>query len=56
MNTLNLLKEIYVEGFRNLGSLMTKNAFKILAWFSFCMYMVVVYAFVFRISTGFVFD
>lgn len=56
MNTLNLMKEIYSEGFRNLGNLLVKNSFKVFAWFSFAMYMVVVYAFVFRVSTGFAFN
>ncbi|WP_336298535.1 MULTISPECIES: DUF6747 family protein [Zeaxanthinibacter] len=56
MNTLHLVREIYTEGFKNLGSQLTKNYFKIFAWFSFAMYGVVMYAFIFRISTGFAFD
>lgn len=56
MNTLLLIKDIYIDGFKNLGSKIVKNYFKIFAWFGFSMYGVVVYAFLFRISTGFAFD
>lgn len=56
MNTLILLKDIYFEAFRNLGSFITRNYFKFFAWFSFAMFFVVLYAFVFRVVTGFPFD
>lgn len=56
MKTLLLVKEIYLEGFRNLGNLIIRNYFKAFAWFSFAMFAVVLYAFVFRIFTGFPFD
>ena len=56
MNTLILLKDIYFEAFRNLGSYITRNYFKFFAWFSFAMFMVVLYAFVYRVYTGFPFD
>ena len=56
MNTLNLVKEIYTEGFRKLGNHFVKSYFKIFAWFGFSMYAVVLYAFVFRVSTGFAFE
>ncbi|MFH6603080.1 DUF6747 family protein [Maribacter algicola] len=56
MNKLLLLKEIYLEGFRNLGSLIVRRYFKIFAWFAFIMFFVVLYAFIFRVSTGFPFD
>ncbi|NNE76280.1 MAG: hypothetical protein HKN31_04325 [Pricia sp.] len=55
MNTLQLVKEIYNDGFKNLGNLIVKNYFKAFAWFSFSMYAVVLYAFIFRVSTGFSF-
>ena len=54
MNTLATVKEIYNDGFKNLGSQFAKNYLKAFAWFGFSMYAVVVYAFVFRVSTGFV--
>lgn len=56
MNTLVLIKEIYLNGFRNLGSYLVKRYFKIFAWFSFVMFAVVLYAFVYRVYTGFPFD
>ncbi|WP_339710353.1 DUF6747 family protein [uncultured Kriegella sp.] len=56
MNTLQNIREIYHEGFKNLGSMIVKNYFKAFAWFGFAMYAVVLYAFVFRVATGFSFD
>lgn len=56
MKTILLVKEIYLEGFRNLGSIIVENYFKIFSWFSFIMFAIVLYAFVFRVSTGFAFD
>jgi len=56
MNTLLLLKEIYINAFRNLGNFLVKRYFKFFAWFSFAMFMVVLYAFVYRVYTGFPFD
>ncbi|MBD1261413.1 hypothetical protein HZY62_12485 [Maribacter polysiphoniae] len=56
MKTTLLIKKIYEEGFRNLGHLMVKNYFKVFAWFSFAMFFIVLYAFVYRVSTGFAFD
>jgi hypothetical protein len=56
MNTLLLLKEIYLNGFRNLGHFLVKRYFKVFAWFSFVMFMVVLYAFIYRVYTGFPFD
>ncbi len=56
MKTLLLISEIYKEGFKNLGHLILKRYFKIFAWFSFLMLAVVLYAFIFRIYTGFAFD
>ena len=56
MNTMLLLKEIYLNGFRNLGHFLVKRYFKIFAWFSFAMFMVVLYPFVYRVYTGFPFD
>ncbi len=56
MKTVLLIKEIYLEGFRNLGNFIIQRYFKLFAWFSFIMFMVVLYAFIFRVSTGFAFD
>lgn len=51
-----LVKEIYLEAFRNLGNIILERYFKVFAWFSFVMFFVVLYAFVYRIATGFAFD
>ncbi|MGB5369877.1 MAG: DUF6747 family protein [Flavobacteriaceae bacterium] len=56
MKTTLLIKEIYLEGFKNLGHFLIKNYFKLFAWFSFILFFVALYAFVFRVYTGFAFD
>ena len=56
MKTTLLIKEIYLEGFRNLGNFILKNYLKIFSWFSFFLIAVTLYAFIFRVSTGFAFD
>ncbi|MCK0189839.1 DUF6747 family protein [Arenibacter sp. F20364] len=56
MKTLLLVKEIYSEGFRNLGHIIVKNYFKAFMWFSVAMFAIVLYAFIFRLVTGFVWD
>ncbi|MDG1571862.1 hypothetical protein OZ410_06005 [Robiginitalea sp. M366] len=56
MKTALLIKEIYAEAFRNLGHYLVRNYFKAFAWFSFAMFGIVLYAFVFRLATGFAFD
>ena len=56
MKTILLIKEIYTEGFKNLGNLIVKKYFKFFAWFTFIMFTVVLYAFIYRVSTGFAFD
>lgn len=56
MKTILLVKEIYLEAFKNLGSFIVRNYFRAFAWFSFAMFLVVLYAFVFRVYTGFPFD
>lgn len=56
MKTVLLLKEIYLEAFKNLGNLIVRNYFRAFAWFSFVMFLVVLYAFLFRLWTGFAFD
>ena len=56
MKTALLIKEIYLEGFKNLGNRIVKNYFKLFAWFSFILFFVVLYAFVYRVYTGFAFD
>ncbi|MET6991275.1 DUF6747 family protein [Sediminicola arcticus] len=56
MKTLLLVKNIYLDGFRNIGNVFVRNYFKVFAIFSFIMFAIVMYAFVFRVITGFAFD
>lgn len=56
MKTALLIREIYTEGFRDLGRFIVREYFKVFAWFSFAMFAIVLYAFFFRLATGFAFD
>ncbi len=56
MNTLLQLKEIYLNAFRQFSNYIVRNSLKVLAWFAFAMLVIVLYAFVFRLYTGFPFD
>lgn len=56
MKKLLLVKEIYLEAFKNLGHILLQRYFKVFSWFCFIMFFVVLYAFIFRVSTGFAFD
>ena len=55
MKTVLLVKEIYIEGFRNLGNFIIKHSLQFFTWFTVAMFALVLYAFVFRVSTGFAF-
>lgn len=56
MKTALLIKELYMEAFRDLGHYLIRNYFKVFTWFSFAMFGMVLYAFIFRVATGFAFD
>ena len=56
MKTVILLKEIYSDAFKNLGNYIVKHSFKALTWFTAIMFLIVVYAFLYRVSTGFSFS
>ena len=56
MKTILLIKEVYLEGFRNLGHRLVRNYFKVFTWFSIAMFAIVLYAFIYRLITGFAFD
>lgn len=56
MERLLLIREIYLEAFRNLGHFLVKAYFKVFTWFCLAAFLVVLYAFIFRITTGFAFD
>ncbi|WP_369798282.1 DUF6747 family protein [Cellulophaga sp. Hel_I_12] len=55
MKTLLLIKEIYYEGFKNLGSYIVKHSLKVLTWFTLGIFLVVLYGFLYRLLTGFAF-
>jgi len=56
MKNITLLKEIYSEAFKNLGNKFIKIFFKVFSWFCFLSFLIVLYAFIFRVITGFAFD
>lgn len=56
MKSILLIKEIYFEGFRNLGNYLVKQYFKLLTWFTIALFIIVLYAFTYRILTGFAFS
>ena len=56
MRKLLLVKDIYFEAFRNWSNIFIKRYFKAFSWFCFALLAIVIYAFVFRVSTGFDFS
>ena len=56
MRKILLVKEIYLEAFRNLGHAILTRYLKVFTWICFALIAIVLYAFVFRLSTGFAFD
>jgi len=56
MKNVLLIKEIYLEAFKNLGTKLVKSYFKAFSWFCFASFLIVLYAFIFRVVTGFAFD
>lgn len=56
MKTALLIKELYLEAFRDLGHYLIRNYFKLFTWFNIAMFGLVLYAFIFRMATGFAFD
>ena len=56
MDNLKIIKEIYMEAFKQLENFVLKTYMKFFAWFSFIMFGVVLYAFIYRVITGFPFD
>ena len=56
MEKITLVKEIYVEAFRNWKSFILENYFKLFSWICFVLIALAIYALVYRISTGFSFS
>ena len=55
MKTILLIKEIYIEGFKDIQNYVVKHYFKAFGWFTLAMFVIVLYAFLFRLFTGFSF-
>jgi len=55
MKTVLLIKEIYFEGFKNIGSYLLKRSLKLLTWFTIGVFIIVLYGFIYRLLTGFAF-
>ncbi|MDC6404198.1 MULTISPECIES: DUF6747 family protein [Maribacter] len=56
MGNLLLIKEIYIEAFRNWKSYILEHYFKVFSWACFILIALALYALIFRISTGFSFS
>jgi hypothetical protein len=56
MRNILLVKEIYFEAFRNLGSALIKNYMKVYSWICFALIAVSLFALVYRVSTGYAFQ
>jgi len=55
MKTVLLIGKIYADGFKNIGNVIIQNYFKGYAWFSFIMFAIALYAFIYRVANGFAF-
>lgn len=55
MRKLLLVREIYIEAFKNWTYRLLNKYFKVYSWFCFALLLVVVYAFIYRVATGFAF-
>jgi len=55
MDKLLLVKEIYVEAFKNWTFRILQKYFKVYSWFCFALLCIVLYAFAYRVATGFSF-
>ena len=56
MEKLLLVKNVYIEAFRNWRYTLLKNYFKILSWVCLALIAIASYALIYRLSTGFAFN
>lgn len=56
MEKLLLIKKVYSDAFQNLGSKVLENGFKIYFWIYAMLFVIVFYAFIYRLSTGFIWN
>ncbi|MGB3151188.1 MAG: DUF6747 family protein [Maribacter sp.] len=55
MEKILLVKEIYVEAFKNWRNIILENYFKVFSWICFVLLAITIYAFTYRVLTGFSF-
>lgn len=55
MKRILLVKEIYVEAFKDWTQKLMERYFKAFSWVCFFLIAVTIYAFIYRLSTGFAF-
>lgn len=55
MEKIILIRSIYTEAFRNWKYLLVKNYFKVVSVICFALIAITIYAFIFRLSTGYAF-
>ncbi len=55
MSKLLLVKEIYVEAFKDWTLRVLQKYFKVYSWLCFILLGMVIYAFIYRVTTGFAF-
>ncbi|TDQ32798.1 DUF6747 family protein [Zeaxanthinibacter enoshimensis] len=55
MKQFAFLKELYLSAFRDIGNFLVRNYFKLFSWFCFMLFAIVLYAFVYRLLTGYAF-
>ncbi len=56
MKSITLLWDLYHDAFKAIGNFVLRHVYKLLFWFCFGCYLIVLYAFVYRVATGFAFD
>jgi len=56
MKAILLVKEIYLEGFRNIANFLIGSYLKVFTWFTLSLIAIIVYAFIYRLATGFAFS
>ncbi len=56
MDKVLLIKNVYLEAFKSLGHKIIKHGFKIYFWSCAVLLAVVLYAFWYRVFTGFAWD
>ncbi|NJB71234.1 hypothetical protein GGR42_001696 [Saonia flava] len=56
MKQILLLREIYSTSFRDLGKKILENSFKVYFWVCMALFVFALFGFIYRVSTGFIFD